>query len=63
MGMIFSFVIPGILIGLLLGETMDRLKKMARAKRKRSALEEKKKLFIYDLRDDFPAKREEAAAA
>jgi len=53
MGMILCFVVPGILIGLLLGQSVERLKKMARARRKRCAMEERKKLFVYDLRSDF----------
>ena len=63
MGMILCFVVPGILIGLLLGQTIEQFKKWARARRRRSAVEEKKKLFIYDLRNDLADNAKEGTIA
>ncbi len=54
-GLIICFVLPGVLIGLMLGEGARRAKEKARILEKERALKKKRQLYIYDLRSDKAA--------
>ncbi len=60
-GILMSFVLPGILIGLLLGESVRAAKKKARLLEKKRARESRRQLYIHDMRSDaycvLPSKR------
>ncbi len=60
-GILMSFVLPGILIGLLLGESVRAAKKKARLLEKKRACESRRQLYIHDMRSDaycvLPSKR------
>ncbi len=51
-GILLCFVLPGILIGMLLGQGMEAAKKRARLLEKKRAREERRQLFIHDMHSD-----------
>lgn len=51
-GILLCFVLPGILIGLLLGESAYAAKKKARLLEKKRARENRRQLYIHDMRSD-----------
>ncbi|HWR22087.1 MAG TPA: hypothetical protein VN366_01305 [Feifaniaceae bacterium] len=51
-GILLCFVLPGILIGLLLGESVQAAKKKARLLEKKRARENRRQLYIHDMRSD-----------
>lgn len=59
-GILLCFVFPGILIGLLLGESLHAAKRKARLLEKKRARENRRQLYVYDMRSDacckMPAK-------
>ena len=60
-GILLCFVLPGILIGLLLGEGVQAAKKKARLLEKKRARESRRQLYVHDMRSDaycmLPSKR------
>ena len=53
-GILICFVLPGILIGLMLGEGVRSAQKKARLEKKR-AQKNVRQLYVYDLRNDLAA--------
>ncbi len=51
-GILLCFVLPGILIGMLLGQGIEAAKKRARLLEKKRAREERRQLFVHDMRSD-----------
>jgi|GEM_PF-4371644 len=51
-GIFICFVLPGILIGLLLGQSFQAAKKRARLLEKKRAQENRRRLYVYDLKKD-----------
>ncbi len=51
-GILLCFVLPGILIGLLLGESLQAVKRKARLLEQKRARENRRQLYIHDMRSD-----------
>jgi hypothetical protein len=54
-GIIICFVLPGVLIGLMLGEGARKAKEKARILEKERARKNRRQLYVYDLRNDQAA--------
>jgi len=54
-GILVCFVLPGILIGLMIGQGMHEAKERARILKKKRAHSDRRQLYIYDLRNDLAA--------
>ena len=53
-GILICFVLPGILIGLMMGEGLRYAQKKARLEKMR-ARKHVRQLYVYDLRNDIAA--------
>ena len=54
-GLILCFTVPGVLVGILLGQSVQQAKRRARLEKAKHAQKHRKALFIYDLREDQAA--------
>jgi len=52
-GLVLCFLVPGVLIGFLLSDGLQRARIRARRERLMRARREQKKLYIYDLQADW----------